>query len=412
MEMGNGLWVPRTGVAVVLTCLFACLPAHAQRPGDKPPPEVEAEVKALVPEVRRALAAKDEAAVCAAVARVREALGPYAGVPDAPEQHQTPVDTAEPSTELLVAEWGRLFKGPMAERGSRSEMARQNRMELREAAYIAIGCLALAESGAPDSEVYEARAREELDYLLPRQAEEGLFPFPADPAASAPNLVAMAERLRREHPEAIRDGYLVLNPDGGAQFDTGCCAYALVQGYRRLGDERYLAAARKAGDWAVRQEMVVNWNYNSFSVWQLAALYDATKERKYLDSALEKALVGVLPGLMDTGRWVDPHNARQAYHFIMVRALNELLRVLSRDHPRYDEIRRKTVLAADARARDILRDGVSNIESALAAYSRLLEDLEPRPLWKDAAAALANAAIATGWRGATSLPLYIRHRTR
>jgi hypothetical protein len=285
-------------------------------------------------------------------------------------------------------------------------------MELRESAYIAIGCLAMAETGGPDRAAYEARAREELDYLLPRQVESGLFPFPADPAASAPNLVAAAERMRREHPEAIKNGYFVIDPDGGAQFDTGCCAYALVQGFKLLGDDRYLAAARRAGDWAAGRGIVVNWNYNSFSVWQLSALYDATKERKYLDAATEKALLGVLPGLMENGYWLDPHNAKLSYHFIMVRALNELLRVLPKDHPRYREIREKTLLATDARAKDILRDGAPEGDSVLMALALVLHDLEESPLRRDAARAAANALLAARNHGPASLPLYIRYRTQ
>jgi hypothetical protein len=388
----------------------ASFEAQAQKPGDTPPPDIQARVKALVPELERAMAARDEKAIYAAVEKVRKAYGPFAGIPESPERYATPVKTDEPPVDVLVAAWDGLFQGMLAKRGCKSEIAQKNQMELRESAFIAIGCLAMADAGAPNAEAYETRAHEELDYLVARQAESGLFPFPAYPAQSAPNLVAMAERMRREHPEAVQNGFFVLDRDGGGQFDTGCCAYALIQGHRAFGDERYLAAARKAADWALACPVATNWNYNSFSVWQLSALYDVTKDRKYLDAAVDKAVFGVLPGLMDNGRWVDPHNAKQSYHFIMVRGLNELLRVLPEDHPRYAEIREKTIRSVDSRANDILRDGVSNSESALVGLSLVLQDLEKKPLWRDAANAIVNALRDAKKPDPISLPLYIRFR--
>jgi len=147
-------------------------------------------------------------------------------------------------------------------------------------------------------------------------------------------------------------------------------------------------------------------------VYKRQALYDATKERKYLDAATEKALLGVLPGLMENGYWLDPHNAKLSYHFIMVRALNELLRVLPKDHPRYREIREKTLLATDARAKDILRDGAPEGDSVLMALALVLHDLEESPLRRDAARAAANALLAARNHGPASLPLYIRYRTQ
>jgi hypothetical protein len=65
----------------------------------------------------------------------------------------------------------------------------------------------------------------------------------------------------------------------------------------------------------------------------LARLATATGEAKYLDAAVEKADVGVLPGQMATGRWFDAHNACAVYHNILMRELLELLHALPEDHP-------------------------------------------------------------------------------
>jgi len=392
----------------LLAFLLPYVTAFAQEPGDRPPPERMEKVLELRPVLERALAAKDEPAVYKVVAQLAEALGPYAGVPESPVRHFEPIDTSSPDLERLISVWEELYRGPLGRQGARSDLAGSNQMELRESAYIATACIAMADAVLAKSDEYIKQAREELDYLLSRQHSSGMFPYPAYPGASAPpNMRAAAERYRREHPESVEGGYLIVEN----QFDTGCCAYSLAEGYRATRDKRYLDAATRAGDWALGVGLSTNWNYNAFSVWQLAKLYSLTGERKYLDGAVEKATIGVLPGLMETGRWVDQHNAKQSYHWIMVRALNELLRVMPKDHPRHGDIKEKTFLAAKTRAGEIVRDGASNIESALLGLSFVLEQFGPNDLWDQAANVVVNAMCAAGKPNAVALPVYIRYRT-
>ena len=404
--------VPLRHLLFVCTALLcgSCTEARSLEPGDKPSPEHAARVEATLPGLREALLAKDEAAVYRAVEPLQEALGLYAGLPESPEKCFLPIHTQAPDTGMLNPTTDELLKAALKGYGSRSAFAQKNQMELREAAYVAIVCMARCEAGAPKAQAYAARAREELDYLLARQHATGLFPYPADPRGAAPaHLRATAERLRKEAPERIWKGYLIID-DAGNQFDTGCCAYALVQGYRGTGEERYLAAAKRAADWAAEQHLAPNWNYNAFSVWQLAALYGITKTPKYLDSAIEKALIGVLPGLMPNGRWVDQHNAKQTYHFIMVRALTELLRVLPLEQPRHKEIKDKTLLATESRARDILRDGVSNSESAIWGLSVFLDTLGPNEVCEKAVNAIMNATVAAKKPALIAWPQYLLYK--
>ncbi|NIA12977.1 MAG: hypothetical protein GWP08_02765, partial [Nitrospiraceae bacterium] len=399
------------GVAAAMCVLaFAAPSMHAQAPGEALPAERRARVKALAPELERAMAAKDEASVAQVVGQIRAALGPYAGVPESPEKHFTPIDVTRPPVEKLARRWEDSWQSRLATRGARSALAQNNQMELRESAYIALACLAMAELDSGGAPGYVARAREELDYLVSRQHRSGMFPYPAEPGGSAPpNVRAMVKKLREERPEAIENGFIVLAlPD--MQFDTGCCGFALCEGYRVTGEERYLAAAKKAGQWAASQRLCANWNYNAFSVWLLAKLHSITDDSGDLDSAIEKAALGVLPGLMENGRWVDPHNAKQSYHWIMVRALAELVRAMPGDHARYEEFRAKTLLAAEARAGEIVRDGVSNVESALWGLSAFLEALGPNRVCEQAADATVNAAVSAGKEDVLALPLYLRCR--
>ena len=118
-------------VRIVLAgCVVAglCLHAAAQKPGDTPPPEVQAKVKALVPELQQAMGAKDEKAIYATVTKLREAYGPFAGIPETAEKYVTPVKTSEPPVDVLVAGWDGLFEGLLAKRGCRSEIGQKNQI--------------------------------------------------------------------------------------------------------------------------------------------------------------------------------------------------------------------------------------------------------------------------------------------
>jgi hypothetical protein len=177
--------------------------------------------------------------------------------------------------------------------------------------------------------------RQGADWLVGLQHSSGVFPFPVGPGLNPRDKVGhIVARAMKEHPEIVVDGWIPDDAtDGGLQFDNGLCGRALVSAWELTHDKKYLEAARKSGDWAMSRPLVSNWNYNAFSVGLLARLATATGEAKYLDAAIEKAQIGVLPGQMATGRWFDAHNACAVYHNILMRELLELLHALPEDHP-------------------------------------------------------------------------------
>ena len=136
-------------------------------------------------------------------------------------------------------------------------------------------------------------------------------------------------------------------------------------------DARYLEAARKSSDWAAARPLATNWNYNSFSVYLLAKAFVVTGERRYLEAATKKALLGVIPGQLTegphAGRWMDPHNARPAYHYIMVRGLAQLAGVMSASDPARTEVLRALKLALTTRNAEIIGKGVMNKDKAFEA---------------------------------------------
>jgi hypothetical protein len=172
--------------------------------------------------------------------------------------------------------------------------------------------------------------------------------------------------------EIVRGGWVIEDlGDGGLQFDNAECGVALLSYYELTGESGALASVRRAADWAMRRPLVANWNYNSFSIWLLAEAHRVTRDSNYLAAAVEKARYGLLPGqLLDgprAGRWVDPHNARPAYHYIMLRSLASLWSVIPVDHPERGELKRALVLGLKAWNSEFVTRGIMNMDKALEA---------------------------------------------
>jgi hypothetical protein len=182
-------------------------------------------------------------------------------------------------------------------------------------------------------------AREAGDFLLWAQngAGTGVFPFPASRGKSTSAAFRSAERqlarAEKKGLDVVKNGWAVEDTDdGGLQFDNGECGLAMFALYEATQDKKYLDSALRSAEWATRRPLVVNWNYNAFSVRLLARAYLVTGRQSFLDRATQKALLGVIPGQLTSGdnkgRWGDAHNARSTYHYIMMDSLGELMRAM------------------------------------------------------------------------------------
>ena len=206
--------------------------------------------------------------------------------------------------------------------------------------------------------------------LVKLQQPAGHFPFP-DLRGKNIRFGEMAEKFDATNPGQIKDGWIIgIDPTGGSQFDTGECGMALLDAARVLNRPEWNAAALKAADWAIAQPLVPNWNYNAFSVSLLSRAYKASGDRRYLTNALLKAKLGVLPGQAPNGRWIDPHNARTAYHFILLRGLNDLRDVLRDEPAARAELDSAANRAVAAMITEFEALGVTNTSLALRELSR------------------------------------------
>ena len=326
--------------------------------------------------------AQELAAVRTEVAAYRKKIGDKAGVPEVADKF-IPIPKDTPG--LTAAE----AQGAFAKMHGKLEQLRwwkigldptQLAHALREPAAIVSGAVHAVRAGLDGAPRSLELARGAGDFLVWAQAQggTGVFPFPAVRGVSRDNAFVAAEkylaRAEREGrlADVVHRGWTVDDAgDGGLQFDNGEAGVALFELYETTREESYLTAARQSADWAVGRPLARNWNYNSFSVYLLAEAFRVTGEERYRAAAVRKTLLGVIPGQLTegphAGRWVDAHNARPTYHYIMMRALAALASVLPPADLARAEIMRALTLGLRTRNEEILGPGAPTKDKAMEA---------------------------------------------
>lgn len=292
----------------------------AGQPLFHPTAAMEAALKTQGPKLAAALASGDAAAVREITRAMESILGDQAGVPDGRRMGQKPSEL-----KLSRAEVVKLFLAALETQGRAMRTLMKGELlpdqMVRMYAYVLDACVTMhphVALHAPERVAdVEKLLRGTAGVLLRLQQPQGHFPFP-DLRGKNIRFGDMTEKQLQNGSIEIKDGWIITaDPDGGSQFDTGVCGVALLRAGELLKEESYLAAGRRAAEWAAKQKCCANFNYNAFSVSLLARA--GMKE-----AALEKFRVGVAPGQAKNGRWLDPHNARTVYHVIILRALADL----------------------------------------------------------------------------------------
>jgi hypothetical protein len=364
-----------TGIVVV----FCLQLLHAQQP--KPARNAQESLKQTAQKLAEAMRSKDKAAVRKLAAESVVMLGNLAGVPEVADEYRQAPEQVEPLTKAeALAGFEKILQFVQKNKWWQIGLDPTETEHLpREVATCMMGCLAGCRANAPNEDALLKEAIEAGDYLLwtQQQAGTGVIPFPAYRGGKNPAFQA-ADRFLRLAKEAGRLDEVVKNgwvfddlTDGGLQFDNGQCGVALFELYEVTNEKRFLKGAIATADWSLERSCVPNWNYNSFSVYLLATAYRVTHESKYLEAAKEKARLGLLPGQLQDGtykgRWADQHNARPAYHYIMVRGLTALFAVLPNDDPDQESIANSIRAAMQARNDEFTSKGIMNVDSSLEA---------------------------------------------
>ena len=347
----------------------------------------------LQAKIAAAQAAEDLDEVAALVARARARIGDQAGIPESTGPGYLIPDVPTPSTQQARAAFAPLAREIQRQRWWQiGEDPRQNTKLPRDVASVIVGSVAAYRAGCEERDRSLQLARDAADYLLwtQQQAEVGLIPFPASTAGEGKVFEMARQAVRQIEREGTADQYLrngwfiedhTLDA-GGLQIDNALGGVALIELYRVTQDQKYLAGALQAAEWAIPRPCVPNWNYNAFSVELLAEAYRETGRPAFLEAAKQKMAIGVLPGQLTdgphAGRWYDPHNARPNYHYILVRALVRYISVLEENDPTREPALVALRRALPARNGNYLAGGpVPNVAStldALLVMERLLED--------------------------------------
>ena len=292
----------------------------AGQPLFHPTAAMEAALKAEGPKLAAAMASGDAKAVREITWAMESILGGQAGVPDGRRMGQKPSEL-----KLSRAKAVKLFLAALETQGRAMRTLMKGELlpdqMARVYAYVLDACVTMhphvAQHAPQRLADVEKLLRGTAGVLLKLQQPQGHFPFP-DLRGKNIRFGDTTEKQLQNGSIQIEDGWIITpDPDGGSQFDTGVCGVALLRAGELLKDETYLAAGRRAAEWAAKQKCRTNFNYNAFSVSLLASA-------GMKDAALQKLRVGVAPGQAKNGRWIDPHNARTVYHVIILRALADL----------------------------------------------------------------------------------------
>jgi hypothetical protein len=323
-----------------------------------PTPELADQLTRLRGDLDAAMRARDKSAINRVIEQTRAALGPQAGLPEtaSPGRRIDPRPfTPRQAVDTFIAaiEDNRAQFAPVA-----SGRPLPDQM-VRFYADIVAGCCEvrdLIKQHRPDKlDKFDALVAGACFVMTALQQPPGHMPFPDPRAGQGKWNVAVAD-------------------DGGSQVDTGEAGTALLVAGRVYAKQEWLAAGLKAADWAAAQPPSRNFNYNSFSVRLLAEAFRATRNRKYLDAAIEKYELGLAPGQLDSGRWLDPHNARTVYHLAILRSTADLAATIP---PQYDRpevleaLRKTTALAVKNLLDEFDQIGQTNPAQTLPTLLRL-----------------------------------------
>lgn len=296
-----------------------------------PSPALMTASEAVKPIFEAALAADDADAVRRAVAKWRDALGDQAGLPDTRRRGRRAKIQRTSEKEAVEIFLKALAHESKAIREISAGRTVGNNMLRFYASVVSAVC-----DIRPAVERHQPRQLPALDRLISGacailtrlQQPAGHFPFP-DLRGENIRFGEMTEKLLAQGKGEVKNGWIVsVDPTGGSQFDTGVCGTALLQAGQALTNSAWIKAGLRAADWSRTQKCCPNFNYNAFSVTLLARAFRASNDAVYLDAAIKKFRVGVAPGQVANGRWIDPHNARTVYHHIILRGLNDLAEAL------------------------------------------------------------------------------------
>jgi hypothetical protein len=382
-----------------LLLLFLIAVTSAQA---KCPPSVEADFRA-------ALTARDETRISSAAASARACLGDPK--PEEPERYENPYrlsvqPAGETRQDLIDAYWAGIspmvwWEFPNAPTGDGSLSP------LRQPAHVLSGAALALKDDPGNAGRYRRSGELAARFLMQAQAQggRGVFPTPAWEGGSRDRVRQLTDRFVKKArkdgmlAQVVRNGWIVDDRGAGdLQYDNGLSGEALLAWHAVSPKPEYLAAARAAGDWAMKQPLSTNFNYNGFTAAFLARLGAATGEAAYLNEGIARLRLGVLPGMIAdgpyAGHWIDPHNERLVYRLLMIRQMAAVAASSPQADPHRAFIAGRLQIALDAaenQQRAVKK--IAHRDTAVKAYCELRGAPEVRSASPDVMALARDAVL-------------------
>ena len=259
---------------------------------------------------------------------------------------------------------------------------------LREVSSAIIGCLHARNAGCKNPDNLLLLAKQAGDFLIYAQdsAGAGVYPCPDLRGTGGRMDELVTAFLKKAEQKGVLDqvlhnGWIMEDFESGDLFfDHGLCGFALLELYEETKDPLYLTSALWAAQWLNDRPSVPNWNYNSFVVLFLVRLARVTGDATFFSSAIKRVQLGIIPGQLqngpNSGKWIDPHNARFVYHMIIVRSLIEVLEAGNefQDDVAAEEmksIRHSFSLAMECRYKELIDFGFNHPDITCECFSRI-----------------------------------------
>lgn len=388
-------------LSVIFAGLYGLAPVQAEEkrlapsPGSLPPETIQNKVRPLLNEVRNAQQKSDLPGIHKYIDKIVEELGDWAGNPDIAPTYFSPIESTEPSRKPVGILWQSInddIHNKVMWRLVPDGNPKKMRRGLRAAARPVITYSLLYSLKTYKQQKHLNIVNKGANYLLGLQQDNGLFPMP-DLRGKDERQTAIINRILRRNPDAISNGWIVADHRGELLYDHSTAGVAMVEAYRITKDQRYFNSAKKASQWAMSQAIDTNWSNNAFAAWLLAEFYSISGQEIVIKSAIDKLKYGVLPGLMDSGRWIDPFNSKLVYHSINVRGMLAVLRQLPKEHAFRAELVSDTKNAINNAAAQISSYGASSVSTSTEMLIDGIEELGANQQWLDALNININATL-------------------
>jgi cell division septum initiation protein DivIVA len=290
-------------------------------------PTIVGSLTALGPAFDRVMRQGDLISIRSTLEEMRTILGDQAGLPELRRVGRTPAIKRPIGQDEAV----RLFVGALE---GESWLVRPISMKkplpetsLNTYAALIEGCCLIhkmAEEHAPERVSFlDSVIVASCLMITRRQQPDGHFSF-LDPRGKSSKAATIVDAMVAQRPDAVKDGWVVhVDPIGMTQTETGVCAVALASAAKTLGRAEWASAAQKASDWAVSQPCLPNFVANAASAGLLARAYLDAKQDRHLVGLAKKLNVGILPGQVENGRWIDSSSATTPNHLLILRALHD-----------------------------------------------------------------------------------------